>query len=119
MLLYLDDINTILLHLRKNTTLFSSRSSAGRRSRFRFRACLFALIRGYVLSRNPLLCLNRPVPRKRKKLKKFTATKAVKSMARTALGSPPPVQREESKKRPGKQKHRTTLARLLSESDSG
>lgn len=59
------------------------------------------------------------MPRKKKKLKKFTATKAVKAMARTALGSPPPVQREESKKRPGREKHRTTLGRLLSESDSG
>jgi len=38
------------------------------------------------------------VPKKRRK-KKFTATKAVKSMARTAIGSPPPVQREESRKR--------------------
>jgi hypothetical protein len=54
------------------------------------------------------------VPRKRKK-KKFTATKAVKSMARTAIGAPPPVQREESRKRVQKQKHKPTLGKLLTE----
>jgi hypothetical protein len=56
------------------------------------------------------------VPRK-KKLKKFTATKAVKAMARTALGSPPPVQREESSRRQKKQKHKPTLGKLLGESE--
>jgi len=57
------------------------------------------------------------VPKKRRK-KKFTATKAVKSMARTAIGSPPPVQREESRKRVKKQKHKPTLGKLLAESDA-
>ena len=57
------------------------------------------------------------MPKKRRK-KKFTATKAVKSMARTAIGTPPPVQREESRKRVKKQKHKLTLGKLLADSDS-
>ncbi|HKW74761.1 MAG TPA: hypothetical protein VJN64_04490 [Terriglobales bacterium] len=56
------------------------------------------------------------MPRK-KKPKKFTANKAVKSMARTAIGAPRPVKREESSKRPRKQKHKTTLGKLLEEAD--
>ena len=56
------------------------------------------------------------VLRKRKK-KKFTAAKAVKAMARTAIGAPPPVQREESRKRVVKQKHKPTLGKLLSDQD--
>jgi hypothetical protein len=56
------------------------------------------------------------MPRK-KKLKKFTAGKAVKSMARTAIGRPRPVKREESSNRPRKQKHKTTLGRLLEDAD--
>jgi hypothetical protein len=64
-------------------------------------------------------CLNLGVSGKRKKPKKFTAAKAVKSMARAALGSPPPVRRKESKRRPGKEKYRTTLGKLLSDSSSG
>jgi hypothetical protein len=58
------------------------------------------------------------VPKRRRKKKKFTATQAVKSMARTAIGAPPPVQREESRKRVRKQKHKPTLGKLLSDSDS-
>jgi len=54
------------------------------------------------------------VPKKRKK-KTFTAAKAVKSMARSAIGTPPPVQREESRKRDRKNKHKPTLGKLLSE----
>lgn len=61
--------------------------------------------------------LNLVVPKK--KPKKFTATKAVKSMARKALGAPPPVQREESRKRSKREKHKTTLAELLADSDRG
>jgi len=57
------------------------------------------------------------VPKKRKK-SKFTASKAVKSMARTAIGAPPPVQRKESRRRVKKQKHKPTLGKLLAESDS-
>jgi hypothetical protein len=54
------------------------------------------------------------VPKKRKK-RKFTAAKAVKSMARTAIGTPPPVQRKESRKRAVKEKHKSTLGKLLGE----
>ena len=56
------------------------------------------------------------MPRKRKK-RKFTAAKAVKSMARAAIGAPPPVQREESRKRVAKQKHKPTLGKLLADTD--
>ncbi|HEX7288731.1 MAG TPA: hypothetical protein VF532_21280 [Candidatus Angelobacter sp.] len=56
------------------------------------------------------------MPRK-KKPKKFTAAKAVKSMARAALGTPPPVQREESTKRRRTPKHKPTLGKLLSEGE--
>ena len=56
------------------------------------------------------------MPRK-KKLKKFTATKAVKSMARAALGTPPPVQREEGIKRRKQPKHKPTLGKLLNEAE--
>lgn len=63
------------------------------------------------------LWLNLFVPKKKKKLRKFTATIAVKSMARTVLGSPPPVQREESRKRVKKEKHKPTLGQMLSNSD--
>jgi hypothetical protein len=61
--------------------------------------------------------LNLLVAKKKRKRKKFTATTAVKSMARTALGAPPPVQREESQKRATREKHKATLGQLLSESD--
>jgi hypothetical protein len=57
------------------------------------------------------------VAKKRKK-KKFTATKAVKSMARAAIGQPPSMQREESRKRLQKLKHKPTLGKLLSDSDT-
>lgn len=56
------------------------------------------------------------MPRKKKR-KKFTAAKAVKSMARTALGAPPPVQRQEDRKLRKKQKHKPTLGKLLGESE--
>jgi hypothetical protein len=57
--------------------------------------------------------------KKTRKKKPFTATKAVKSMARTAIGAPPPLQREESHKRRKKQKHKPTLGKLLADSDAG
>jgi hypothetical protein len=51
-----------------------------------------------------------------KKKNKFSATKAVKSLAREAIGSPPPVQRiptlKESRK---EEKHKPTLGKLLAE----
>ena len=53
----------------------------------------------------------------RKKRKKFRATTAVKSMARTVIGTPPPVQRVESKKRHKKEKHKPSLGKLLTDSD--
>lgn len=56
-----------------------------------------------------LTCL---VPKK-KKLKKFRATTAVKAMARKAIGSPPPVKREENPKRARKEKYKPTISRLL------
>lgn len=56
------------------------------------------------------------MPRKRKP-KKFTAAKAVKSMARTAIGAPRPVQREESSKRPRKLKHKLTVGKLLEQTE--
>lgn len=38
-------------------------------------------------------------------------------MARAVLGSPPPVQRKESRKRVQKQKHKPTLGKLLADSE--
>jgi hypothetical protein len=54
---------------------------------------------------------------KKKKPKPFRATSAVKAMARAALGTPPPVKRKESKKRVQPEKHKTTMGRLLSDSE--
>ncbi|PYY14656.1 MAG: hypothetical protein DMG61_09215 [Acidobacteria bacterium] len=52
----------------------------------------------------------------RKKKKKFSATKAVKSLARATIGSPPPVQRIPTLKESRKEsKHKQTLGKLLSE----
>jgi hypothetical protein len=56
------------------------------------------------------------MPRK-KKPRPFRATKAVKSAARNVLGTPPPVRREETKKRDKKQKHKPTMGKLLSDSE--
>jgi hypothetical protein len=53
---------------------------------------------------------------KKKKIRRFRATTAVKSMARDVLGTPPPVHREESKKRDKKPKHKLPLSKLLSDS---
>jgi hypothetical protein len=52
---------------------------------------------------------------KKKKPKPFRATTAVKAMARTVIGTPPPVKRKESKKRARQEKHRPTMGKLLSE----
>jgi hypothetical protein len=70
-----------------------------------------------IFLRDPLCpsWLNLDVPRKKKM--RFTAAKAVKSMARAVIGSPPPVQREESVKRIKKEKHKATLGKLLADSD--
>jgi hypothetical protein len=56
------------------------------------------------------------MPRK-KKPKKFTATKAVKTMARAAIGAPRPVKREESSNRPRRQKHKPSLGKLMEETE--
>lgn len=55
---------------------------------------------------------------KKKKPRKFTAAIAVKSMARAAIGTVPPVKRKESKKRSDKPKHKPTLKKLLADSDA-
>jgi len=53
---------------------------------------------------------------RRKKKKIFSATKAVKSIARDLIGSPPPTQRIPKLKESRKDnKHKPTLGRLLSE----
>ena len=53
----------------------------------------------------------------KKKRKKFRATTAVKSMARTVIGTPPPVQRADNKKRTRKEKHKQSLGKLLSDAE--
>jgi hypothetical protein len=58
------------------------------------------------------------MPRKKKKLKKFTATTAVKSMSRAVIGKVPAVKRKESKKAVDKPKHKPTLKKILADSDS-
>jgi len=56
---------------------------------------------------------------KKKKLKKFRATTAVKSMARAAIGTPPPVKRAENKKRGKQEKHKINVEKLLADIDRG
>ena len=52
----------------------------------------------------------------RKKKKKFSATKAIKALARELIGAPPPVQKVPTLKESRKQdKHKPTLGKLLSE----
>jgi len=52
---------------------------------------------------------------KKKKSRKFSATTAVKSLAREVLGTPPPVRKKESAKRVKKAKHPATLEKMLSD----
>lgn len=52
---------------------------------------------------------------KKGKKKEFTAAKMVKSMARAAIGTPPPAHREESRKQAKKPKHKPTLGKLLAD----
>jgi hypothetical protein len=52
---------------------------------------------------------------KKKKRGRFSATTAVKSLARDVLGTPPPVRKKESAKRVKKAKHKPTLEKMLSE----
>jgi hypothetical protein len=56
---------------------------------------------------------------KKKKLKKFSATSAVKAASRAVLGTPKPVKRVESTKNPKKDKHKPSLAKLLADADRG
>jgi hypothetical protein len=52
---------------------------------------------------------------KKKKKKTFSATKAVKTMSRAAIGRVPSVKRVESPKRVKKEKHKPSLDRLISD----
>jgi hypothetical protein len=56
---------------------------------------------------------------KKKKLKKFSATSAVKAASRAVLGAPPPVKRLENKKQEKKAKHKPSLGKLLADADRG
>ena len=56
---------------------------------------------------------------KKKKLKRFRATSAVKAASRAILGTPPPVKRAENKKRAKKDKHKPSLGKLLADADRG
>ena len=53
------------------------------------------------------------MPRKRKP-KKFSAVKAVKSLARERVGTPPPVKREDAGRPKQKPKYKKKLTDLLS-----
>jgi hypothetical protein len=54
---------------------------------------------------------------KKKKLKKFRATSAVKAASRAVLGTPPPVKRAENKKHARKEKYKPSLQKLLADPD--
>ena len=49
----------------------------------------------------------------KKKLKRFSAVKAVKELARERVGAPPPVQRQDNVKKVKKEKYKPTLGKLL------
>jgi hypothetical protein len=54
---------------------------------------------------------------KKKKLRKFSATSAVKAASRAVLGTPPPVKRAENKKRAKQEKHKPSLGKFLTDPD--
>jgi len=54
---------------------------------------------------------------KKKKLKKFSATSAVKAASRAVLGTPRPVRRAEDKKHATKDKHKPSLGKLLADAE--
>ena len=56
---------------------------------------------------------------KKKKLKKFSATSAVKAASRAVLGTPPPVKRVESKRQTRKAKHKPSLGKMLADAERG
>ena len=64
------------------------------------------------------MCFNSRVPKK-KKPKKFTATRAVKAASRAVLGTPPAVKRVENKKHARKDKYKPSLSKLLADADQG
>ncbi|HLJ85837.1 MAG TPA: hypothetical protein VKZ53_03390 [Candidatus Angelobacter sp.] len=56
---------------------------------------------------------------KKKKQRQFRASKAVKAAARTVIGAPPPVRRDENRKRTPSvrdEKYKPTLGKMLSDS---
>ncbi len=55
------------------------------------------------------------VAKKKKKTRRFSATTAVKSLAREVLGTPPPVRKKESARRVKQAKHKATLGKILSD----
>ena len=56
------------------------------------------------------------MPGKRKKKKKFSATKAVKAAAREQIGTVPPTRSVPEKKHKPAEKHKPTLSKLLADS---
>jgi hypothetical protein len=52
---------------------------------------------------------------KKKKPKPFRAVTAVKALAREIVGTPPATRRKDSTNRPGRDKHKPTLGKLLSD----
>jgi hypothetical protein len=74
-------------------------------------------VAGFQITNYKFQILNpRPMARK-KKPDKFSATTTVKSMAREAIGAPPPVRKKESAKRLNKAKHKPTLGKMLSDAE--
>jgi hypothetical protein len=56
---------------------------------------------------------------KKKKLKKFSATSAVKAASRAVLGTPRPVKRVENKKHRSNDKHKPSLGKMLGDAERG
>jgi len=54
---------------------------------------------------------------KKKKVKKFSKVEAVKALARERVGSPPSSRAIPDERERGKEKHKTTLKKLLSENE--
>ncbi len=54
---------------------------------------------------------------KKKKKKTFSATTAVKTMSRAAIGRVPSVKRVESSKRVKKEKHKPSIDRLIEDAE--
>jgi hypothetical protein len=57
-----------------------------------------------------------PMAKKKRKLKKFSAVKAVKAMARAQIGLTPGSRVVPDKKKEKTEKHKPTLGKLLEES---